>query len=119
MNPQGCHVVGFKQLSRFKDRLDDPARHWKISEADYSERKYWGDYEEAYEAALRRCSTDAAPWFVIPSDHKWFRNLAVSRIIVETMENLGIEVPEPTVNIADIHKKYHRAVARRKEAKRQ
>ncbi|CAN5810828.1 polyphosphate kinase 2 family protein [soil metagenome] len=107
------HISKEEQLSRFKQRLDDPARHWKISEADYSERKYWGDYEKAYEAALSRCSTDAAPWFVIPSDHKWFRNLAISRIIVETMINLGIEVPKPTVDIDEIREKYHRADAKR------
>ncbi len=110
------HISKEEQLSRFEDRLDDPARHWKISEADYSERKYWADYEKAYEAALSRCSTAAAPWFVIPSDHKWFRNLAIARIIVETLENLGIEVPKPTVNIDDILKKYHQADAKQERA---
>ena len=96
----GTHILKFflhiskeEQLERFKDRLDDPARHWKISEADYSERKHWDDYETAYEDAISKCSTEAAPWFVIPSDHKWFRNLAISRIIVETMENMGIKIP--------------------------
>ncbi|MEO8905324.1 MAG: polyphosphate kinase 2 family protein [Polyangiaceae bacterium] len=110
------HISKEEQLERFKKRLDDPARQWKISEADYSERKYWADYTAAYEAALSRCSTGHAPWFVIPSDHKWFRNLAVARIIVETMRNLGIEVPKPTVNLEDIRKKYHQAEDRRKEA---
>lgn len=121
----GTHILKFflhiskeEQLSRFKDRLDDPTRHWKISEADYSERTYWADYEKAYEAALSRCSTDAAPWFVIPSGHKWFRNLAIARIIVETMDKLGIETPKPTVSIADIRKKYHRADSKRKMAKK-
>ncbi len=103
------HISPEEQLRRFKDRLDDPARRWKISEADYSERKYWDDYTAAYEDVLSKCSTDDAPWFVIPSDHKWFRNLAISRIIVETMEGLGIELPEPTVNIREIRKKYHAA----------
>jgi len=120
----GTHILKFflhisknEQLSRFKDRLDDPTRHWKISEADYSERKYWADYDQAYEATLNRCSTDAAPWFVIPSDRKWFRNLAVARIIVESMENLGIKIPKPTVDIDDIRKKYHRADAKQTSAK--
>lgn len=110
----GTHVLKFflhiskdEQLRRFAERLDDPARHWKISEADYTERKYWEDYEKAYEAALGKCSTRDAPWFIIPSDHKWFRNLAIARILVETMEGLGIEVPEPTVNLADIRRRYH------------
>jgi PPK2 family polyphosphate:nucleotide phosphotransferase len=115
----GTHIVKFflhiskqEQLRRFKQRLDDPARHWKISEADYSEREYWADYEAAYEDALGKCNTDDAPWFVIPSDHKWFRDLAISQIIVETMARLGIELPEPTVNIADIRRKYHEAIGR-------
>ena len=113
----GTHILKFflhiskeEQLRRFKQRLDDPARHWKISEADYSEREYFASYEAAYEDALSKCSTDHAAWFVIPSDQKWFRNLAISQIIVETMEKLGIELPEPTVNIADIRRKYHEAV---------
>lgn len=110
------HISKEEQLARFSKRLDDPARQWKISEADYSERTYWAAYKAAYEAALSRCSTDHAPWFVIPSDHKWFRNLAVARIIAETMRNLGIEVPKPTVNLDDIRKKYHLAEERRKEA---
>lgn len=106
------HISREEQLDRFKDRLDDPARHWKISETDYTERKYWDAYEAAYEDALGKCSTEAAPWFIIPSDHKWFRNLAISEIIVGTMENLGIKVPKPTVDIADIRAKYHEAVGR-------
>ena len=90
----------------------DTARNWKISDADYSERKYVPGYETAYEDALQRCRTHDAPWFVIPSNHKWFRNLAVSQIIVDTMEKLGIELPEPTVDIAGIRRKYHEAVER-------
>jgi len=105
------HITKEEQLSRFRARLDDPQRQWKISEADYSERKYWDDYEKAYEAALSRCSTAVAPWYVIPSDQKWFRNLAISRIIVSTLENLGIKVPEPTVDLDDIRRRYCEADA--------
>ncbi len=106
------HISKEEQLERFKARLDDPARRWKISEADYSERACWTDYQAAYEDALSKCSSHEAPWFVIPSDHKWFRDLAISHIIVDTLEELGIEVPEPTVNIADIRRKYHAAAVR-------
>jgi PPK2 family polyphosphate:nucleotide phosphotransferase len=106
------HISKEEQLERFKDRLDDPARRWKISEADYSERAYWTDYQTAYEDALSKCSSHDAPWFVIPSDHKWFRDLAIAHIIVDTLEQLGIKVPEPTVNIADIRRKYHAAAVR-------
>ena len=92
-------------------------RRWKISEADYAERGYWADYERAYEAALSKCSTDNAPWFVIHSDHKWFRDLAISQIIVKAMERLDISLPEPTVNLTAIRRKYHRTVAREKRLK--
>ena len=120
----GTHVLKFffhiskeEQLERFRDRLTDPTRHWKISESDYTEREYWNDYAAAYEDVLNQCSTESAPWFVIPSDHKWFRNLAISRIIVETMEGLDIQVPEPTVDLAEIRRKYHEAVADGKKGK--
>jgi PPK2 family polyphosphate:nucleotide phosphotransferase len=103
------HISKDEQLRRFEQRLDDPARRWKISEADYAERVYWDDYAKAYEEALQRCSTPEAPWFVIPSNHKWFRNLAISQIIVETLQNLQIKLPKPTVNLADIRRKYHQA----------
>jgi len=121
----GTHILKFflnisreEQLRRFKERLDDPERRWKISEADYTEREYWESYEEADQDVLEKCSTVDAPWFVIPSDHKWFRNLVVSRIIVETMEGLGIELPKPTVNVADIRRKYHAAVVDMKNSDR-
>jgi PPK2 family polyphosphate:nucleotide phosphotransferase len=111
------HISKEEQLERFKQRLDDPARHWKISESDYLEREYWDDYQAAYEDAINNCSTDDAPWFVIPSDRKWFRNLAISEIIVETLEKIGMKLPAPTVNIADIRKKYHEAAAQEKSEK--
>lgn len=118
LTANGTHILKFflhispeEQLRRFKIRLDDPARHWEISEADYTEREYWTDYEKAYEDVLSKCSTDAAPWFVIPSEHELFRNLAISQIIVETMQNIGIKVPEPTVNIAEVLREYHAVVA--------
>ena len=67
------HISPDEQLERFKQRLDDPARNWKISESDYAERELWPQYVEAYEEALARTSTEHAPWYVIPADHKWFR----------------------------------------------
>jgi PPK2 family polyphosphate:nucleotide phosphotransferase len=108
------HIDKEEQLARFKQRLNDPNRHWKISESDYAEREYWGDYQKAYEEAISRCSTDYAPWYIIPSNHKWFRNLAVSEILVHTLESLNMEFPAPTVNIEDIKKKYHAAVEEEK-----
>ena len=98
-----------EQLERFKRRLDDPARRWKISEADYAERELWDDYIAAFEAMLSKCSTDHAPWYVLPSNHKWFRNLAASQIILEAMKAMDMKAPEPTVDIGEIRKKYHQA----------
>jgi len=124
----GTHILKFflhiskqEQLQRFEQRLDDPAKRWKISEADYTEREYWDDYLRAYEDVLARCNSDAAPWFVIPADHKWFRDLAISEIIVSTMESMKFQVPEPTIDIEEIRRKYHSAAAeakRRKSRKR-
>jgi PPK2 family polyphosphate:nucleotide phosphotransferase len=98
-----------EQLARFKQRLDDPARQWKISASDYKERKYWGDYIEAFEDMLHKTSTTHAPWYVIPSNHRWFRDLAVSHIINRALEDLEMKLPKPTVNIADIRRQYHQA----------
>jgi PPK2 family polyphosphate:nucleotide phosphotransferase len=98
-----------EQLSRFKKRLEDPARQWKISEADYKERAHWDDYLAAFEDVLRKTSTDYAPWFVIPSNHKWFRDLAISQIITRNLENLDMKLPKPTVDLADMARKYHAA----------
>jgi len=103
------HMSAQEQLKRFKDRLDDRARQWKISESDYTERAYFADYLKAFEEVLERTSTDHAPWFIIPSDHKWFRNLAISKIVVETLESLGMKLPRTTVDLDDIRRRYHEA----------
>jgi PPK2 family polyphosphate:nucleotide phosphotransferase len=103
------HVSEEEQLARFKRRLDDPTRHWKISEADYAERRFFTQYLEAYEDALSKTSTAHAPWFAIPANHKWFRNLAISRIVVETLESLDMHFPQTTADIGDIRRKYHAA----------
>jgi PPK2 family polyphosphate:nucleotide phosphotransferase len=93
------HISKDEQKKRFLERLDDPKKHWKLSEADFNERKYWDDYTKAYEAALSRCSTRHAPWFIIPANKKWFRNLAVSHILVETLEELKMKTPPPSIDI--------------------
>jgi PPK2 family polyphosphate:nucleotide phosphotransferase len=103
------HISSEEQLTRFKARLDDPTKRWKISESDYQERRFWADYMTAYEEALSQCSTERAPWFVVPANHKWFRNLAVARIVVEHLEGLGLSYPKPTVDIERIRREYHAA----------
>lgn len=106
------HISAKEQLSRFKQRLADPMRQWKISEADYSERKLWPQYIEAYEEAISRTSTKSAPWYVIPADHKWFRNLAISQIIADTLEDMKLELPQTRVDLTEIAHKYHAAAAK-------
>ncbi len=103
------HISPDEQLERFSQRLDDPARNWKISEDDYRERAYWSDYAEAYEDVFAKTSTERAPWYIIPSNHKWFRNLAVSQIIADTMDELGMQMPKPQVDLEVIRKEYHQA----------
>jgi PPK2 family polyphosphate:nucleotide phosphotransferase len=103
------HISKEEQLMRFKHRLEDPTRRWKVSESDYKEREYWDDYIKAFEDMLHRTSTRHAPWFVIPSNHKWFRDLAVSQIIMRTLEDLNMKIPAPAVDIARIRNRYHAA----------
>ncbi len=110
------HISKEEQLARFAKRLDDPERNWKISEADYSERVLWDEYVEAYEDALSATSTKRAPWYVIPSNHKWFRDLAVSQIVADTLQYLDMSFPKPTVDLADIRRKYHAAALAEKES---
>jgi PPK2 family polyphosphate:nucleotide phosphotransferase len=108
------HVTEKEQLRRFARRLDDPMRQWKISEADYAERAYFPEYVRAYEDVLAKTSTAHAPWFVIPSKRKWFRNIAVSKIVVETLRSFDMKFPPPTVDIEEIRRKYHAAEAKEK-----
>ena len=103
------HISPEEQLARFKQRLDDPSRNWKISENDYTERKLWPKYVDAYEDAIALTSTKRAPWYVIPANHKWFRNLAISQIIADTMDEMGLKLPPTHVDLADIRRKYHAA----------
>jgi len=91
-----------EQAKRFHERLDDKSKNWKFSPADINERKYWDDYLEAYTEMLRKCSTEAAPWYVIPANHKWFRNLAVSQILVDVLEGMDLKYPKPAAGLADV-----------------
>ena len=104
------HISKEEQLARFAERLEDPKRNWKISESDYTERTLWDNYIEAFEDVISATSTPKAPWYVIPSNHKWFCNLAVSQIMADSMEALGMAFPKPSVDLAEIRRKYHAAV---------
>lgn len=84
-----------EQRQRLQERLDDPTKNWKFSEGDLVARKSWPEYMKAYEDVLAKCSTEHAPWHIIPSDRKWVRNLAISSILVKAMERLDMRWPKP------------------------
>ena len=105
------HIDKEEQLRRFGDRLNEQDKQWKISEADYTEREFWDDYQQAYEEAIGKCSFNYAPWYVIPGNHKWFRNLAISQILVDTMESLKMKYPAPSVDLEEIRTQYHSELA--------
>ncbi|WP_134119951.1 PPK2 family polyphosphate kinase [Kribbella kalugense] len=87
------HITYEQQKSRLESRLDDPTKYWKYNPADVDERKLWPDYMEAYHAAIERCNTPHAPWYVIPSDRKWYRNWAVTTLLLETLKELNPQWP--------------------------
>jgi PPK2 family polyphosphate:nucleotide phosphotransferase len=91
-----------EQKKRLERRLKRPEKLWKFSELDIEERKYWDDYMEAYEDAINKCSTEWAPWYIIPANKKWYRDLVIGEIIVKALKDLDMEYPEPTVDPAKI-----------------
>jgi PPK2 family polyphosphate:nucleotide phosphotransferase len=93
------HISYEEQTRRLAARLDDPKKQWKISASDFSERKLWPDYQRAYEDVLSRTSRKQAPWFIVPSDLKWYRNVAISNVLVESLEALKMKFPKPTVDL--------------------
>jgi PPK2 family polyphosphate:nucleotide phosphotransferase len=111
--PEGTQVLKFflhiskeEQWNRLRERFNDPAKQWKLSDADFAERPYWDDYIKAYSDALTKCSTDKAPWFIIPADNKWMRDLIITQIVADRLEGLHMQLPPPKVNIAEIGRKY-------------
>ncbi|WP_035349538.1 PPK2 family polyphosphate kinase [Edaphobacter aggregans] len=92
------HISHEEQTRRLQSRIDDPDKHWKLSESDFRERKFWDDYTDAYELLLPATSRPHAPWFVIPSDHKGYRNVAISSILVDVMKSLNLKYPKPTMD---------------------
>jgi PPK2 family polyphosphate:nucleotide phosphotransferase len=90
------HISRDEQAKRLEALYQDPTKQWKFQPGDLEERKRWDDYLAAYQDVLRRCSTEVAPWYVIPANHKWFRNLAVREILAEHLAALHPEYPRPT-----------------------
>jgi len=89
------HISKEEQKQRLQERLADPTKNWKMNPDDLKERARWDEYMKAYEVALSECSTKWAPWYIIPADKKWYRNLAVSQIIIETLEGFKMKFPKP------------------------
>ena len=91
------HIGKREQEERLAERLRDPSRHWKVNPQDFAERKRWNEYQKAYEALLSRCSTAAAPWYAVPANRKWYRNLVVSELLVASLEAMKPSLPKPDV----------------------
>jgi PPK2 family polyphosphate:nucleotide phosphotransferase len=96
------HISKDEQKQRLQERLDDPAKRWKFRKGDLVDRSKWDEYTEAYEDLLSRTSTKWAPWYVVPANKKWFRNLMVATVLVETLESLEIKVPEPVEDLTGV-----------------
>jgi PPK2 family polyphosphate:nucleotide phosphotransferase len=96
------HISKEEQKRRLEARLTNPKKNWKFSPADLEERALWDDYQAAYEDVLNRCSTKVAPWYIIPADHKWFRNWMVAKTIVDKLESLEPKYPRPKVDLSQI-----------------
>jgi polyphosphate kinase 2 (PPK2 family) len=94
------HISADEQKSRLAERLANPDKHWKYNPGDLDERALWPAYRDAYEIALERTSTDAAPWHVVPSDKKWFRNLAVGQLLLDTLRGLDLQWPAADFDVA-------------------
>ena len=96
------HISKEEQRKRLEERLNDPSKHWKVSERDMEDRKFWSSYTVAYQDIIKRCSNTWAPWYIIPANKKWFRNLAVGLIIVVTIERMKPKFPKPAINLSKI-----------------
>ncbi len=92
------HISQEEQTARLRSRIDTTDKHWKLSESDFRERKFWNEYQASYEDLLSATSRKHAPWFIIPSDHKWYRNVVISEILVEVMTGLKLQYPDPTMD---------------------
>ena len=95
------HTSKEEQRQRLLARLDDPTKHWKFNPRDVDERAFWGDYQEAYAAALERCNSDAAPWYRVPADRKWYRNWAVASLLVEQLEDMKLTWPKADFDVEE------------------
>ena len=99
------HISPEEQARRFLERVETPEKNWKFNPGDLEERKHWQEYMEAYEDAINKTSTNYAPWYVIPSDRKWYRNLAIASIMVDTLKGMQMSYPTAIEDIETYHKR--------------
>lgn len=92
------HISKDEQRDRLQARIDEPTKRWKFQHGDLEERKFWDDYQRAYEDALSRTSTDGAPWYVVPANQKWYRNYVVGSVIADALEGLDLKYPQPDLS---------------------
>lgn len=93
------HISKDEQRERLQERIDNPTKRWKFRAADLDERKAWDAYQEAFQDMVAKCNTDAAPWHVVPGDHKWYRDVVVARALIERLEGLKLRYPQPEAGI--------------------
>lgn len=96
------HIDQEEQRERLQARIDNPDKHWKFRLGDLDERKLWDDYMRAYEDVLSKTSTEVAPWYIVPANHKWYRDLVISKILVDTLEGLNMKFPESAEKLEGI-----------------
>ena len=96
------HINKDEQKQRLQARLDDATKTWKFNPGDLKERALWGEYEKAYEDVLEKTSTEKAPWYIVPANKKWYRDLVIATVLVETLEKLGMKYPAPAEGLKDI-----------------
>jgi PPK2 family polyphosphate:nucleotide phosphotransferase len=96
------HIDKDEQRQRLQDRLNDPSKNWKFNPEDLKERALWDQYMQAYQDVLNKTSTSWAPWYIVPANHKWYRNYVVARVLVETLEGLKMDYPKPAADLSQI-----------------
>jgi PPK2 family polyphosphate:nucleotide phosphotransferase len=96
------HISKDEQKERLQERLDRPEKWWKFEVGDLATRERWDDYMEAFEGVLTHCNTDYAPWYVVPANHKWYRDVVITRAIVETLEDMKVAYPEPKQDLSGV-----------------
>ena len=95
------HISRHVQKVRFQKRLDNPEKHWKVAKSDFKDRKQWPTFQKTYEEVLQRTSIPEAPWYIIPADHKWYRDAAVAGVVLNALKSMGPQIPRPKLDLSE------------------